>query len=58
MRKRFKGARFKSTAVTMESMKMETALTAPHKGRVAAIACQPGQTVDMGEILVIIEPQQ
>jgi 3-methylcrotonyl-CoA carboxylase alpha subunit len=45
----------RQTVVTMESMKMETALAAPRSGRVTAVNCQVGQTVDMGELLVIIE---
>lgn len=45
----------RQTVVTMESMKMESALTAPRAGKVAAVKCQVGQVVDMGEALVIIE---
>jgi len=45
----------KQTLVTMESMKMETAMAAPRAGKVTAVKCQVGQTVDMGELLVIIE---
>jgi biotin carboxyl carrier protein len=41
--------------VTMESMKMESALAAPRAGTVAAVKCQVGQIVEMGEVLVIIE---
>jgi 3-methylcrotonyl-CoA carboxylase alpha subunit len=41
--------------VTMESMKMESALAAPRAGTVVAVQCQVGQIVDMGEVLVIIE---
>jgi acetyl/propionyl-CoA carboxylase alpha subunit len=41
--------------VTMESMKMESALAAPRAGTVIAVQCQVGQIVDMGEVLVIIE---
>jgi biotin carboxyl carrier protein len=45
----------KQTVVTMESMKMETALPAPRAGKVTAVKCEVGQIVDMGELLVIIE---
>ena len=44
----------KQTVAIMESMKMESALHAPKAGRVAAIHCQPGQVVEMGELLIVI----
>ena len=47
----------KQPVATMESMKMETTLHAPISGRVTEIRCQPGQVVDMGEILIVIEDQ-
>jgi len=43
------------TVVIMESMKMETSLTTTRAGKVAAVRCKPGQTVDMGEILAVIQ---
>ena len=43
------------TVVIMESMKMETSLTAARAGTVTAVHCKPGQTVDMGEILAVIQ---
>jgi biotin carboxyl carrier protein len=43
------------TVVIMESMKMETSLTASRAGTVTAVHCKPGQTVDMGEILAVIQ---
>jgi len=43
------------TLVIMESMKMETSLTATRAGTVSAVHCKPGQTVDMGEILAVIQ---
>ena len=43
------------TVVIMESMKMETSLTTTRAGKVAAVHCKPGQTVDMGEILAVIQ---
>ncbi|HYR86680.1 MAG TPA: biotin/lipoyl-containing protein [Terriglobia bacterium] len=45
----------KQTVAMMESMKMESALHAPKAGRVAAIHCRPGQVVEMGELLIVIE---
>jgi biotin carboxyl carrier protein len=45
----------KQTVAIMESMKMESALHAPRAGRVAEIRCQPGQVVEMGEVLMVIE---
>ncbi len=45
----------KQTLATMESMKMETSLLAPRPGRVASIHCTPGQVVDMGQLLIVIE---
>jgi len=39
----------------MESMKMETPLQAPKAGRVVEVRCQPGQVVEMGELLMAIE---
>ena len=39
----------------MESMKMETALYAPKADRVADIRCEPGQTLDMGQVIPVIE---
>ena len=45
----------KQPLVIMESMKMESALRAPKAGRVTAIRCKPGQIVEMGELLMLIE---
>ena len=45
----------KQTVAIMESMKMESALQAPRAGRVAEIRCQPGQVVEMGELLMVID---
>jgi acetyl-CoA/propionyl-CoA carboxylase biotin carboxyl carrier protein len=41
--------------VVMESMKMETTLTAPGDGVVAEVKCGVGQTVEMGELLVVMD---
>ena len=45
----------KQTVAIMESMKMETALRAPISGRVVDIRSQPGQSIEMGEVIVVIE---
>ena len=45
----------KQTVAIMESMKMETALYAPQAGRITEIRCQPGEVVDMGEVIMIID---
>lgn len=45
----------KQTLAIMESMKMESTLHAPKSGRVSDIRCQPGQVVEMGELLMVIE---
>jgi 3-methylcrotonyl-CoA carboxylase alpha subunit len=41
--------------VVLVSMKMEMTLTAPIEGRVASVACRPGQLVDMHAVLVSLE---
>ena len=45
----------KQTVATMESMKMESALHAPKSGRISEIRRQPGEVVEMGEILMVVE---
>ncbi len=45
----------KQIVALMESMKMETALYAPQAGRVAEIRCQPGEVVEMGEVIMVID---
>ena len=45
----------KQTVAIMESMKMESALQAPRAGRVTEIRCQPGQVVEMGELIMVID---
>ena len=42
------------TLLIMESMKMETPLTAPIAGKVISMRCHAGQAVEMGEILIVI----
>ena len=41
--------------VVVEAMKMENELKAPADGVVASIAVQPGQTVDKGAVLLVLE---
>ncbi len=45
----------KQTVAIMESMKMESALKAPKAGRIAEIRCRPGQVVDMGQVIMVID---
>ncbi len=45
----------KQTVAVMESMKMETALLAPKPGRISEIRREPGQAVEMGEVILVIE---
>ncbi|HLH32003.1 MAG TPA: acetyl-CoA carboxylase biotin carboxyl carrier protein subunit [Terriglobia bacterium] len=45
----------KQPLAIMESMKMETALYAPKAGRVREIRCEPGQVLEMGQVIVVIE---
>lgn len=47
----------KQPLVIMESMKMETTLAAPADGSVAEVKCHVGQTVEMGELLVVVDVQ-
>ncbi len=41
--------------VIMESMKMELTLSLPHAGRVSKLACEVGELVEMGAVLVEID---
>ena len=45
----------KQPLVIMESMKMETTLAAPRDGVVTEVKCHEGQTVEMGELLVVVK---
>lgn len=45
----------KQTVAIMESMKMESSLHAPRAGRIVEIRCQPGQIVEMGEVLMVVD---
>jgi biotin carboxyl carrier protein len=41
--------------VVMEAMKMEHTLSAPHDGTVGALAVEPGQQVEGGAVIAVIE---
>jgi biotin carboxyl carrier protein len=41
--------------VVVEAMKMENEIQAPHAGRIKSIAVQPGQAVETGAELVVLE---
>jgi len=45
----------KQIVAIMESMKMETALFAPMAGRVAEVRFKPGDVIEMGDIVIVIE---
>jgi len=47
----------KQPLVVMESMKMELTLAAPRAGTVASIGGRTGDLVEMGAVLVRLEPQ-
>jgi biotin carboxyl carrier protein len=41
--------------ILMESMKMEMTLSLPRAGRVQAIACEEGQLVELGQVLITLD---
>ena len=43
------------TVVVLESMKMEMPVEAEDDGTVAAIKCEEGQSVQEGDVLVVLE---
>ena len=45
------------TLVILEAMKMEHAVTAPHDGTVAEVRAEPGQQVEAGAILVVLDEE-
>jgi biotin carboxyl carrier protein len=45
----------KQTLAVMESMKMESPLVAPRAGRVSEVRFKPGDAIDMGEVVIVIE---
>lgn len=42
--------------VIMESMKMELTLSVPHAGKVRKVSCEVGELVDLGAVLVDLDP--
>ncbi len=44
--------------ITMESMKMEMTLSAPHAGQVEAVHCREGQLVELGALLATLQPEE
>jgi pyruvate carboxylase len=42
--------------LTIEAMKMETALHAPRNSTVSQLLVSPGQPIDAKDLLVILEP--
>ncbi len=44
--------------VILESMKMELSLSAPASGRVSEVACEVGELVQMGQVLIRLEPPE
>ena len=42
--------------VVLEAMKMEHTLRAHGAGTVSAVSCAPSQQVDVGDLLVSVEP--
>jgi urea carboxylase len=44
--------------LSLEAMKMETVLAAPHDGTVAGVYTAPGAEVDAGQVLVAIVPAE
>jgi biotin carboxyl carrier protein len=41
--------------LVLEAMKMENELKAPKAGKVVEIKVKPGQTVEKGELLLVVE---
>src|SRR5204862_7001787 len=41
--------------MTLEALKMETTLTSPSEGKVAELLAQPGDQVEVGDMLVRLE---
>ena len=44
--------------IVLESMKMEIPVEAPRAGTVKEITCKTGQLVDMGAVLVKLDPME
>jgi biotin carboxyl carrier protein len=43
--------------IVLEAMKMELPVRAPHDGRIAKVACRPGELVEAGVTLLEIDEQ-
>jgi acetyl-CoA/propionyl-CoA carboxylase biotin carboxyl carrier protein len=43
--------------LVLEAMKMEQLIRAPHAGRVVALSVRPGQQVEAGLVLAVIEEE-
>lgn len=41
--------------VVIESMKMQNEITSPVAGRIAKVSCKPGDQVNFGDVLVVVE---
>jgi biotin carboxyl carrier protein len=41
--------------VVLQAMKMENELSLPHGGTVSAVRAEAGQTVEQGQVLVVLE---
>ncbi|MFO7181234.1 MAG: biotin/lipoyl-containing protein, partial [Pseudomonadota bacterium] len=48
--------RAEQPVVILESMKMEMPVEAPAEGTVSAVKVAPGDAVEEGDVLVVIEP--
>jgi biotin carboxyl carrier protein len=46
---------FQQGVVVVEAMKMENELKSPKEGKVAEVKVAPGQTVEKGDVLIVIE---
>lgn len=46
---------FQQGVIVVEAMKMENELKSPKEGKVAEVKVAPGQTVEKGDVLVVIE---
>jgi len=44
--------------VVLEAMKMEHEVAAPHDGVVRAVSVEPGQQVNAGDVLVVLDEQR
>lgn len=47
----------KTPVVLLDAMKMDTYIYAPRSGKVAEVAAAPGETVQVGDVLIRFEPE-